>query len=100
VEQQKKDKKNPWRFLFAGCAVYGAIKLLGALWVNLYYLGVLFWDRLTPQATVVSIGIIGGADSPTAIFVTTPPWVNYLVPALMLAGGIWGFWKLSRQKGE
>lgn len=91
-------RKSPWRFLFAGCAAYGALKLLGVLWVNLYYLGVLAWDRFTPQTTAVSIGIIGGADGPTAIFVTTPPWVDYLVPVLLLVCGILGFWKLGRCK--
>lgn len=52
------------------------------------------------QETVAapSIGIIGGADGPTAIFVTAPPWVQYAVPAVMLLVGIWGFVRLSRCK--
>jgi len=99
-KKENKKQKNPWRFLFAGCAVYGAVKLLGALWVNLIYLGVKVWDDFSPQTMAVSIGIIGGADGPTAIFVTTPPWVHYLLPAVLLVIGIWGFLKLSRCKQE
>ena len=91
-------RKSPWRFLFAACAVYGAVKLLGGLWVNLIYLGVRLWDRFSTDTMAVSIGIIGGADGPTAIFVTAPPWVQYAVPAVMLLVGIWGFVRLSRCK--
>lgn len=89
-------RKSPWRYLFAVCAVYGGCKLLGALWVNLIYLGVQVWDHFSPQMMAVSVGVIGGADGPTAIFVTTPPWVHYLVPVVMLVVGIWGFRRLSR----
>ena len=102
-EEKKKTKestarKSPWRYLFAACAVYGGIKLLGGIWVNLIYLGVRLWDKLSPQSMAVSVGVIGGADGPTAIFVTTPPWVQYLLPLVMLIVGIWGFIRLSRCK--
>ena len=91
-------RKSPWRYLFAVCAAYGAAKILGALWVNLIYLGVRVWDHFSPQMMAVSVGVIGGADGPTAIFVTTPPWVHYLLPLVMLALGIFGFVRLSRCK--
>lgn len=95
-ETRSGGKKSPWRYLFAACAVYGGIKLLGGIWVNLIYLGVRTWDHFSPQMMAVSVGVIGGADGPTAIFVTMPPWVHYLVPVVMLVVGIWGFWRLSR----
>lgn len=91
-------RKSPWRYLFAACAAYGAAKLLGALWVNLIYLVVRIWDDLSPQTMAVSIGVIGGADGPTAIFVTAPPWAHYLWPVVLLIVGIWGFLRLSRCK--
>ena len=43
-----------------------------------------------------SIGIIGGADGPTAIFVTAPVWISYLIPTAALIVGIWGYLRLSR----
>lgn len=102
-EEKKKTKestarKSPWRYLFAACAVYGAIKLLGAVWVNLVYLGVQVWDHFSPQSMAVSIGVIGGADGPTAIFATAPLWLHYLIPVGMLVMGIVGFVRLSRSK--
>lgn len=100
VKKKKKTsgRKSPWRFLFAACAAYGVAKLLGPLWRNLMYLGVQIWDKFSPQNVAVSIGIIGGADGPTAIFLTTPPWVQYLLPLVLLTVGIWGLLHLSRCK--
>lgn len=100
-EDKKKTKestarKSPWRYLFAACAVYGAIKLLGAVWVNLVYLGVQIWDRFSSQSMAVSIGVIGGADGPTAVFVTGPVWMSYVIPVTLLIVGIWGFIRFSR----
>lgn len=95
--KENDNRKSPWRFVFAACAVYGAVKLLGGLWVNLIYLGVRVWDHVSPQSMAVSIGVIGGADGPTAIFVTTPPWVHYMIPVLLIIVGIWGFLRLSRR---
>ena len=102
-EEKKKDskkQKSPWRFAFAACAVYGAWKLLGVLWVNLIYLGVRVWDHFSPQMMAVSIGVIGGADGPTAIFVTTPPSMQNLHWVVLLAVGILGFLWLRRRDRE
>lgn len=93
---EKDSRRKGWRIAFGAMAVYGAVKLLGGIWVNLIYLGVQLWDRISPQMMAVSIGVIGGADGPTAIFVTAPPWVHYLLPAAMLPVGIWGFLKLRK----
>ncbi|MBP3684721.1 MAG: hypothetical protein J6J12_07145 [Oscillospiraceae bacterium] len=91
-------RKNPWRYLFAVGAVYGGVKLLSGLWVNLIWLGVQIWDYFSTDSMAVSIGVIGGADGPTAIFVTSPPWAHYLVPFVLVIVGIWGFYRLSRCK--
>ena len=97
-------RKSPWRFLFAAAAAYGAAQLLGVLWGYLVY----FWYRLVYSDMVMgigmtttessSIGIIGGADGPTAIFVTTPIWMHYILPVLALIIGIWGFLRLRKCK--
>lgn len=86
------------RILFAALLLYGAVGLLGGLWVNLIYLGVRMWDHVSPQTMAVSIGIIGGADGPTAVFVTAPPWVHYLLPAACVAVGSWGIRKLRKRE--
>ena len=96
-ENKEQTKKSPWRFAFLACAVYGAVKLLGGLWVNIvYWLSVLFMEirsEFVPNEAY-SVGIIGGADGPTAIFVTAPVWVSYLIPTAALIIGIWGYLRL------
>ena len=87
---QKGKKKSPWRFLFLALAVYGALKLAGGLGINLLYL----FFKLQPAfdtGTAVSIGIIGGADGPTAIFLSGSVWISYLIPAVMLIVGVVGY---------
>ena len=91
---KRQGKGSPWRFLFAACAAYGAAELLGNLIAWLLYLGMP--DPLMTAGEAASIGIIGGADGPTAIFVTTPGWMHYITPCVLLAVGIWGFLRLSK----
>ncbi len=90
-------RKSPWRWIFAACAAYGAAELLGSLLARLYYL----WLRdpwLHAETHSASVGIIGGADGPTAIFITTPGWMHAVNPILFLLIGIWGFRRFSRCK--
>ena len=48
-------------------------------------------------AKALAIGIIGGADGPTAIFVTSPDWTKTVMAAILLAAGIFGFlWARKR----
>ncbi len=88
--------KSPWRFLFAAAAAYGGAELLESLigWLTYFFLSAPIWS--TGKAGTV--GIIGGADGPTAIFVTTPGWLSYAGPCLMLILGIWGFLRLRKCK--
>ena len=88
-------RKSPWRFLFAAAAAYGAAELLGSLFAWILYL--VFQMQMMEQEGV-SVGIIGGADGPTAIFVTTPGWMHYILPVLALVIGIWGFFRLCKCK--
>ena len=98
-DNKEQTKKNPWRVAFLACALYGAVKLLGGLWVNIvYWFSVLVMEirsEFVPNEAY-SVGIIGGADGPTAIFVTAPVWVSYLIPTAALIVGIWGYLRLSR----
>ena len=89
-------RKSPWRFLFAAAAIYGAAELLGSLVAWVAYL--MIADPVLRAGEASTIGIIGGADGPTAIFVTTPDWMGYVLPLLALAVGICGFLYFSRRK--
>ena len=89
-------RKSPWRFLFAAIAAYGAAEILSGLFAWIYTLFLQGGFSLFSEAA--SIGIIGGADGPTAIFVTTPGWMHYINPVLFLMIGIWGFLRLRKCK--
>lgn len=88
-------RKSPWRFVFGAAAIYGAWELLGSL---IGGLAVLLFAASHPNAG--SVGIIGGADGPTAIFVTTraPQLYHFVIPALLLIVGIWGFVRFRKCK--
>ena len=100
-ENKEQTRKSPWRFAFLACALYGAVKLLGGLWVNIvYWFSVLFMkirSEFVPNEAY-SVGIIGGADGPTAIFVAAPVWISYLIPTAALIVGIWGYLRLRRPR--
>ena len=96
-------RKSPLRYLF------GAMAVLSGGWLVLYailqkfgmLLNTLRWNFSPSEAA--SIGIIGGADGPTAIFVTgvttfgTPDWDVILVIAILL-GSVWAYLRLRRCK--
>ena len=90
-------RKSPWRFLFAAVGIYGALYFLSGLWGR-----ILFWiwqlEAIVKPDSSVSVGIIGGADGPTAIFVTVPRWTSYILPTIALVVGVAGFVLLSRCK--
>ena len=97
LNEQMKDyayRKSPWRFLFLGIAVFAGVRLL--------YDGItaLIAHRLAAQISsgAASVGIIGGADGPTAIFITAPAWVNLAWMAALLALGAAGYLLLRHRK--
>jgi len=49
-------------------------------------------------AKALSIGIIGGADGPTAIFVTSPDWTKLVAALLLMALGVFGYLRLRKSK--
>jgi len=87
--------KSPWRFFFWGCIAYGALSLLGDL---TGYLLTWMLAVKTGSSRTATIGIIGGADGPTAVFITTPPWTACILPVLALAAGISGLVWLRRKQ--
>lgn len=97
-------RKSPWRFAFL------ALSILSGGWLVLYGLLQRFGMLLntlnlsfSPNEGA-SIGIIGGADGPTAIFVTGTvtqgagfDW-DVVIMAVLLIVGILGFLRLRRCK--
>lgn len=75
----------------------GGLELLGnvAAWVAVKHL-----SAAAEQTEVAGMGIIGGADGPTAIFVTgvstNATVTSSLLPAALLAVGIWGLVHLKK----
>ncbi len=76
-------KRNPWRAIWIGICLTGAIFLLGLF---------VFTVCFTAQISSSSVGIIGGADGPTAIFVASQAGGGILLPLalLLLIGGAVG----------
>lgn len=85
--------KNPWRW---GCLVVAIIGALSLLWQGVIM--VLAYTLTRNEAA--SIGIIGGADGPTAIFVSTTvaPAYSIIVPLILLILGMVGFFLLCHKK--
>lgn len=87
-------RKSPWRFVFLALAVLCGLYLLGeaAAMVLVY---------LLTGSERAGMGVIGGADGPTSIFVATsvavPTEQMKLLAALaLLAVGAFGYWRLKR----
>ena len=85
--------KSPWRWL---CLVVAVLCAIGLIWKGIIGL---FVYTLT-RGESASIGIIGGADGPTAIFVATNPATigSIIVPLILLILGLAGFYILGHKK--
>lgn len=84
-------QKSPWRWVCLGLVVLCVLVLLHG---GIY--GLLTAILTSSQA---SMGIIGGADGPTAVFITTSSdyqLYQYGVTLLLLIMGMLGFFTLSR----
>ena len=103
-------QKSLWRYVFAVLALYGGIRLFSSLLPQLMYWGL----RASFQPNAASVGIIGGADGPTAIFITRPDSTTIfthpdnsfltvlfmLLPLAAIVLGIWGFRYFSRRRPQ
>lgn len=88
--------KSKWRWAALAGAVIGGLMLAfqGVTGLLVHLLNLSMGERN-------SVGIIGGADGPTAIFVTSSWTPTDLLPwALLLVMGIVAFWKLGHLKKE
>ena len=85
--------KNPWRW---GCLVVAIIGALSLLWQGI----IMVLAYMLTRNEAASIGIIGGADGPTAIFVSTTvaPAYSIIVPLILLILGMVGFFLLCHKK--
>lgn len=89
-------RKSPWRYLFAVVAAYGAARLLKSIIGQ-----ILYWLlQIEIQRETASIGVIGGADGPTAIFVASSAGAGYIWAVVLLVIGIWGFLRLRKCKNK
>ncbi len=77
-------RKSPWRFAFLALAILSAIWILG--------------KRVFPLLFLRSstVGIIGGADGPTSIFLTSRLSSDWLLAVCLLVLGIVGFLRLHK----
>lgn len=102
MENQNKKKKSlrkhPWLWLCLVAALYGLWELLGNLTAKLLCL--FLKDPVLTAGQASSIGIVGGADGPTAIFITTPGCAHWIVPLVILSTGLAGFLYLRKQNKE
>lgn len=90
-------RKSPWRFAFLALAIAAGLKMLSDILPAIVgYLVFRTFAFTPPQAA--SIGVIGGADGPTAIFVTAPVWTGALIAAVLMIVGIVGYHFLRKRK--
>lgn len=98
LNEQMKDYtygKSPWRFVFLAGAILGLFTLAGkVLTMIMVY--------IITGNEAASLGIIGGADGPTAVFVTTPdgPAIETKIALTVLAVTLclWGWYKANHIK--
>lgn len=84
-------RKSPWRFVGLALAIYAGYQLLME---GIAQIAV--WQIVNKNSA--AIGIIGGADGPTAVFVTAtvPTGSGVLLMVACLALGIWAYRRLCR----
>lgn len=95
-------QKSRWRWAALAVAIIGGLMLsfggLAGLEARLYTMtiGLLRGMSINESA---SLGIIGGADGPTAIFITSAPSLTrWIVWIIVTAMGILGFWYFGHMK--
>lgn len=89
-------RKSPWRFVFLGAVVVSGVWFVyyGLLRILTY---LLFSIEVSDAA---SIGIIGGADGPTAIFITSSQRIDWdhVFFVILLIVGVFGYLRLRKCK--
>ena len=91
-------RKSPWRFLFLSAAIVSGAKLAYEVIVTFIAQLLLRHAAILSGGDAAVIGVIGGADGPTSIFITTPDWLRNGIPILILIIGVLGYYFLSHRK--
>ena len=86
-------RKSPWRWVFLGLAILSGFCIA---YRGLPGLLLVLFNKTYNAAA--SIGVIGGADGPTAIFVTTTTSATVGMYTILLLTGILGFLILRKLK--
>lgn len=88
-------RKSPWRWAGLVAAALGGVYLL----LNTILNGLM---QLLFAVNGNSVGVIGGQDGPTAIFVTTAPGVDWagVIAVAVLIAGIIAWWRLGHLKNR
>lgn len=74
-------------FVDVSCIIYGLV----GIFIRVISWSVTFFGLGTVAVGKSStIGVIGGADGPTAVFVTSSPWTGVIIPLLALVAGVVG----------
>lgn len=92
---EKATYKSPWRFAFLALAILGAV---GPYLFKAIFLGQALSASLAASEGSASIGIIGGADGPTAVFITGNPAWYLFIRLAVIALGVVGYLCLLRCK--
>lgn len=82
------------RYLFPVLAIIGLVQVLISVCGPWVLSKMIDFKFTTLEAS--SIGIIGGADGPTAVFVTHPKGISRFMPWIFLIGGSTGFFLLRK----
>lgn len=90
-------RKSPWRFVFLTVAVLIGLRMVYQMVV---YLVAMYVIQNAQASNAASIGIIGGADGPTAIFLTTNTehWMSIAVIGLIFAVSVFLYLRLRKTK--
>ena len=100
-EMKKKKHRNlVWRIIFSVMTILGGLNLL--LFPTAWLIADVFGGISFSVTRGASIGVIGGADGPTSVFVTssTGPIWQFLLWAILTAFGVYGLlWCRKQRKG-
>lgn len=86
-------KRKLLKLVCLAATLLGGLELLGnvAAWVAVKYV-----TAAVSRGEFSGVGIIGGADGPTAVFVTTSGLQHWLIPLALLAVGLLGLYGLKK----
>lgn len=98
--EQMKDfayRKSPWRFAFLGVAALCCVRFLRE-WALVFAAKAITSYMTFLRSESGSVGIIGGADGPTAVFITSRPAVDTWVVVLIFAVSVACYLRLRKCK--